>query len=450
MKFTTMKNIHLTLYFALVFSLMGCNKYLDIDPAQNISENTALTTDANVKSVLRGAYAQMRNSAVYGGRILRNAELLASDGEILWVGTFGGPRQIANKQMFAENEDVRAQWLRCYEVINVANNVLSALDVVNEADRDRVRGEALFIRALMHFELVRFFGKQYQAGQNNTQLGVPIVTTPTRGINESSYVARNTVEEVYAQVIADLQAAAAVLSPKNGLFAGSDAARAILARVYLQKGDYAGALAEANTVLNNSNYSLQNTYVEVFNNDTPSNEDVFAIEFTNQDGLNAMTEFWSIPAFGGRDGDIEILPDHLALYESDDQRLFLFFEGAGATRSGKWNNQFGCIPVIRYAELFLIRAECNIRLSSEVGVPPVEDFNRTYTRARLTPKTSVTLEDVLLERRRELAHEGHRIHDIRRLKENFGTWNYNDDKLVFPIPAIEIVANPNLRQNPGY
>jgi starch-binding outer membrane protein, SusD/RagB family len=445
-----MKNVKILFSLLVLVGLLSCNKYLDIDPAQNISESVALTTDANVKSVLRGAYSRLRHSAVYGGRILRNSELLASDGEILWVGTFGGPRQISNKQMFAENEDVRAQWLRCYEVINVANNVLSALDVVNESDRNKVKGEALFIRAIMHFELVRFFGKQYQAGQNNTQLGVPIIATPTREINPENFVARNSVEEVYNQVIADLREAAGLLAPKNGLFAGSDAARSLLARVLLQKGDYAGALAEANTVLNNNNYSLQNSYAAAFNGDTPGSEDVFAIEFTNQDGLNAMTEFWSIPAFGGRDGDIEILPGHLALYEQDDQRLSLFFEGAGATRSGKWNNQFGYIPVIRYAELFLIRAECNARLGSSVGVPPVEDFNRTYTRAGLTPKNSVTLQDILLERRRELAHEGHRIHDIRRLKESFGTWSYDDDKLVLPIPAIEIVTNKNLKQNPGY
>ena len=178
-----MKKIKILSSILILVGLLSCNKYLDIDPAQNISENVALTTDANVKSVLRGAYSRLRNSAVYGGRILRNGELVASDGEILWVGTFGGPRQISNKQMFAENEDVRAQWLRCYEVINVSNNVLSALDVVNESDRNRVKGEALFIRALMHFELVRFFGKQYQAGQNNAQLGVPIIATPTREIN---------------------------------------------------------------------------------------------------------------------------------------------------------------------------------------------------------------------------------------------------------------------------
>ncbi len=445
-----MKNVKILCSLLILVGLLSCNKYLDIDPAQNISESVALTTDANVKSVLRGAYSRLRHSAVYGGRILRNSELLASDGEILWVGTFGGPRQISNKQMFAENEDVRAQWLRCYEVINVSNNVLSALDVVNESDRDRVKGEALFIRALMHFELVRFFGKQYQAGQNNTQLGVPIIATPTREINPENFVARNSVEEVYNQVIADLREAAGLLPPKNGLFAGADASRSLLARVLLQKGDYAGALTEANTVLNNSNYSLQGTYAAAFNGDTPGSEDVFAIEFTNQDGLNAMTEFWSVPEFGGRDGDIEILPGHLALYEVDDQRLALFFESAGATRSGKWNNQFGYIPVIRYAELFLIRAECNARLGSSVGAAPVEDFNTTYTRAGLPAKSSVTLEDILLERRRELAHEGHRIHDIRRLKESFGTWSYNDDKLVFPIPAIEIVTNTNLKQNPGY
>jgi hypothetical protein len=445
-----MKHIYLSLIAAIMLTLISCGKYLEIDPAQNISENLALTTDANVKSVLRGAYSRMRHSAVYGGRILRNSELLASDGEILWVGTFGGPRQIANKQMFAENEDVRAQWLRSYEVINVANNVLSALNVVNEADRNRIEGEALFIRALMHFELVRFFAKTYESGQNNNQPGVPIILSPTRGIDENNFVSRNTVEQVYAQVLADLQRAAELLPPRNGIFAGADAARAAMARIYLQQGNFPAARDAANTVITNGNYSLRPNYASVFNNDNPSNEDVFAINFTTQDGLNAMTEFWSIPQFGGRDGDIDILPGHLALYDGNDERLFLFFEGNGAMRSGKWNNQFGVVPVIRFAELFLIRAECNQRLGTNMGASPLEDFNTTYTRAGLSPKTEVTLADILLERRRELAHEGHRIHDIKRLKSSFGPWQYNDNKLVFPIPAREITANPSLSQNDGY
>jgi hypothetical protein len=87
-----------------------------------------------------------------------------------------------------------------------------------------------------------------------------------------------------------------------------------------------------------------------------------------------------------------------------------------------------------------------------VGDTPVNDFNQTWTRAGNVAKTTVTLNDILLERRLELAFEGFRIHDQRRLKESVATLPYNDPKLVFPIPARELEANPNLKsqQNPGY
>ena len=138
-----------------------------------------------------------------------------------------------------------------------------------------------------------------------------------------------------------------------------------------------------------------------------------------------MTTFFSIPEYGGRDGDIEILSGHLDLYDPADLRLALFFEGAGAMRTGKWNNQFGNIGLMRMAEMYLIRAECNQRLGTEVGATPLDDYNAIHTRAGLSAASSVTLDDILLERRLELAHEGFKIHDIKRLKLNVGAYAYD-------------------------
>jgi hypothetical protein len=165
-----------------------------------------------------------------------------------------------------------------------------------------------------------------------------------------------------------------------------------------------------------------------------------------------MTEYFSVPEFGGRDGDIEILDGHLNLYSANDQRLSLFFIGNDAERTGKWNNQFGVVNLIRLAEMYLIRAECNQRLGTTVGDTPLADYNVIHTRAGLDPATSVTLNDILYERRLELAFEGFKIHDMRRLHEDVGLHSYDDPKLIFPIPAREIQANPGLKdeQNTGY
>lgn len=445
------KNLIISLV-ALLLVLAGCSKYLDLNPSQNVKDEIALTSDENVKLVLQGAYYQFSLPGIYGGNILRNAELLGGNGEIKWVGTYIDPRQIFNKTMIASNSEAEVHWVDSYEVINTVNNILTALSVVKEADRDLVEGQALFLRGLMYFDLVRFFGDQYNPGTTNSQLGVPLVLTPTGVITSSSFVSRNTVEEIYTQVLSDLTTAAAKLPEDNDVYASSGAANALLARVYLQMGDNAKARDAANIVIESGVYELQPTYADVFNNDNNTTEDIFATQITPQDRFSSMTEFFSVPEFGGRDGDIEILDGHLDLYSVGDTRFDLFFNGNGSIECGKWNNQYGVINLIRLAEMYLIRAETNIRLSSNVGAAPLDDYNTIHTRAGLDPAVSVTLDDILLERRLELAFEGFKIHDVRRLHETVGTLQYNDPKLLLPIPAREIQANPSLKdqQNPGY
>jgi tetratricopeptide (TPR) repeat protein len=405
-----------------------------------------------VKYVLNGAYSEFAVNTLYGGNILRNSELLAGNGEIEYVGTMPEPRDMFNKTMFAAMNEVNEQWRTSYAVINTVNNILNALSVVNEADRDRVEGEALFLRGLIYFDLVRFYAQQYQSGKSDTQLGVPLVLAPTFEINASSFVKRNTVDEIYNQVIADLTTASELLPDYNGVYASSGAANALLARVYLQKEDFEKARDAANAVIQSGDYSLLSNYADIFNNDNNSREDIFATQITTQDRISAMTEFFSVAAYGGRDGDIMILQEHLDLYAKGDKRKDLFFFGNGAMRSGKWNNKFGVVNLFRLSEMYLTRAECNYRLGTITGTDPLADYNAIHTRAGLSSATSVTLEDILLERRLELSFEGFRIHDVRRLHENVANYTYNDPKLVFPIPARELEANPSLKdkQNPGY
>ena len=440
----------LVLLLLMPVCFFSCNGELDLEPAQSVSEDLALDNEDNIKAVLVGAYDELGVGALFGGQTLRNSELLGGDGEIQWVGTFRGPREIFQKNMISANGDAEAVWENAYQTINIINNVLGGLDKINDADRPVVEGEALFLRGMLYFELVRFYALPYEAGQANGQPGVPLVLEPTRAIDEKSFVTRNTVEEVYAQVLADLTRAASVLPADNDWRASAMAANALLARVYLQTGDFQSALSAANIILESGQYILLPDYADVFNRDDNSSEDIFAVQNTSQDGTNSMNTFFSIPDFGGRDGDIDILEGHLNLYDPADLRLTLFYEGNGAMRSGKWNNQFGNIGLIRLAEIYLIRAECNVRLGSTTGATPVEDYNAVHTRAGLEAVASVTLEDVLMERRLELAHEGFRAHDLKRLQQDLGDFPYNSDAAVFPIPDREINANPNLAQNPGY
>jgi len=446
-----MKKYILILSISAVF-FVSCDKKLNLLPRQSVAEEIALNSDANVKKVLNGAYDALSSGSLYGGNVLLYSELLGANGEIRWEGTFNQPREIWQKAILTTNSFVTATWNQAYYAINIANNVLSGISVVNSADQNRVKGEAEFIRGSVYFELVKLYAKPYSAGNTTTNPGVPLVLAPTREINQSSYVARSTVEQTYAQIIADLTDAENLLPNTNGVYATKAAAGAMLSRVYLQMARYADARDAANRAITAATgKSLTATYAAAFNNATNSTEYIFAMQVSALDGANNMHLYWSIPAFGGRDGDVSIQPSHLALYDPVDARRALFYTSAGVTRSGKFQFQYRNVPIIRLAELYLTRAEANFRLGTSVGATPVQDINRTIQRAGLLPLAVVTLNDILLERRLELAHEGHRIHDIKRLMGTADGFAFNADKLVLPIPQSEINASQGvIIQNAGY
>ena len=129
---------------------------------------------------------------------------LGDSDQLNWSGTYEQFTQIHNKQIPVNNSFVADTWLAGYKVINDVNNVLAHLDIVVDAEKDRVEGEAKFIRGSVYFDLVRMYAKAWNDGDPNNNDGVPLVLTPTTLISDASKVKRNTVAEVYAQVISDL------------------------------------------------------------------------------------------------------------------------------------------------------------------------------------------------------------------------------------------------------
>ncbi|MFN3940755.1 MAG: RagB/SusD family nutrient uptake outer membrane protein, partial [Chitinophagales bacterium] len=332
-----MKSLKYFIAIAAIILIAGCKNILDLTPAQNLDNETALENDQGVKQVLLGAYDAFRADGLYGGELLRNAELYAGFGEIQWVGTFIEPAEIFNRDIFTGNYDVYNLWIDAYNCINICNNVLSALDVVDADDRDKVEGEAKCLRGWCYFELVRMFGQQYTTGGNNIQLGVPLVLLPTISLDESAFAPRNTVEEVYTQVIADLTEAEDLLPAVNGIYANANVAAAVLSRVYLQQGEFEKARDAAHRVISSNKFDLLENYADLFGQEEATDEDIFSIEISEQEGINDMNTYFAITNNGGR-GDIEILDAHLALYDVADIRKSLFTLSSGAWRSGKWNN----------------------------------------------------------------------------------------------------------------
>ena len=123
---------------------------------------------------------------------------------------------------------------------------------------------------------------------------------------------------------------------------------------------------------------------------------------------------------------------------------------AGGLLTRKWSDYYDNIPVIRLTEMYLIRAESNLRLGTAVGDAPVSDINAIRVRAGLTQLVVVTIGQVLEEREKELAFEGFRLHDYKRTQRAIGSRPYNSPELILPIPDREMNANPELVQNEGY
>lgn len=442
--------------FLSAFLFTACDGLLDTAPKQSIDADVALTSPDNVKSTLIGAYDAMGSGDLYGGWFLMMPDLLASSDEIDFSGTFFGPRQIWLKQQQYDNANATGSWIDAYNTINITNNVIAGLDLLEGSERDRVEGEAKLIRAMVYFDLVRLYADTYQAGTTNEQAGVPLVLDPTIVIDEENNVERSSVEEVYTQILTDLGVAKSLLPDENPVepyYVNSMVASAVLSRVYLQMEDYDNARIEADRVISSGNYSLTTAYADAFNNDENSTEAIFSMQVDEQDGTNSLNTFYSIEDFGGR-GDMDINQAHLDEYETGDERLNMFYFGEGATRSAKWQYNYGNVPQIRLAEMYLTRAEANYREGAPyVGADPIDDLNEVRDRVNLPLyilPTEFDLNDILLERKLELMFEGQLLHDLKRTQRSVGILPYDDPKLVLPIPRREIDANPNLCQNASY
>ncbi|MGI4727895.1 MAG: RagB/SusD family nutrient uptake outer membrane protein [Janthinobacterium lividum] len=454
-------NIKYTLYAGLMLLLSACNKQLDLKPTQSIETSQALLTAKDVQITLVGAYSNLNAESLYGGVVFLAPDLLgtAGQGSVDWTGTYQSLTEMTNQSITVTNTYVASIWLTAYQNLNQINNVIANLDKVTvTADRDRIEGEAKFLRGMIYFDLVRLYGRAWNDGDPTTNLGVPLILMPTASIDASSVVARSTVSQVYTQVLSDLTTAEAKLPASNGFYANKYAAAAILSRVYLQKIDYPNAVKEANNVISSGAFSLTATYAAEFPfaNSGPvhydnTSEDIFAVQITSQQGTNAQNEFYGGPSYGGR-GDAAIGPNFPAEFEAGDARATFFYNDGGSLYSSKFQNTYGNVKITRLAEMYLTRAEANLRSNTMLGDSPVNDINKVRVRAGLTPLANVSLAQILTERRHELTFEGgFFLHDANRTMQTaVGTQPWNSPKLVFPIPQREIIANTKLVQNSGY
>ena len=450
-----MRNRILIIFFLFV----SCTDSLNLEPLQSLPVEKTLSRPEHVEALVYSAYSATASSSAFGGYLFLVSELLANEGDLRWQGTFANFEEFDNKKIDVENSIVSSIWMNAYNVINICNQILDNASIIENRERENwVRGHALFLRALMHFELTKLFSKPYSKTVGTSdQLAVPLMLKPHYKAEDAKNEARNSVLEVYQQIVADLRGAYQLLPEAEDQLADRYAANALLARIFLTLEEYELATSMATDVIDNSGHTLVAKFSNVFNNTEASSEDILAFVSTAQDPSGYMHTHFADRDHGGR-GDLSVEKKHFEIYDPRDPRSHFFYVSGNFPDYSYWTNKWikadneGETVFLRLAEMYLIRAESNIRLNKEVGASPFEDINQLRTRAGLLTLSSADLTDVLLERRFEFAFEGHALHEAKRLKRNIGALPFTDASLVLPIPQRELEANEllNTQQNEGY
>ncbi len=440
-----MKYTYITLICA-AFLFSSCEDYLEQQPVDQIGDETVVEDFASLEALILGMYSNMQVDNQYGELHIFMPGILSD--EMVFTGTFPTKSDMAVNNVTAENVTMRGAWSSPYTGIFIANTVLeraaNATDAT-DAQRAQIIAEAKFGRALYHFSLVKLWG------------GVPLALTSD--VNVTQALPRATEAAIYAQIIEDLTDAIPDLPAKsvNGTTrATAAAAQGLLARAYLFTGDMTNAAAQATNVINNTDYALEANYADIFANGSTSDETIFELYASAQDG-NSLGFFAQPVSAGGR-YDYSPNPTLLAEMDPSDTRAALIAtnpDAGGVLVTNKYTDATNGVdqPVlIRLAEMYLIRAEANSSLA---------DLNTVAERATGNPAFygSYTLDNLLQEKKFELAFEGHRWFDLVRTGQadavmapiKPASWNSTD--VLLPIPQRELDQNPTLGpddQNPGY
>jgi hypothetical protein len=448
--------------------LSSCDGFLDVKPFSSVDDKSAISNVENATVALTGVYDNLQSANYLGRNFVIFGDVLTDN---IFVKPVNSNRFIAEAswQLIKSNADVTDFWNTAYSTINRANNVINAQISGKEESVNQIVGEALTIRAMVHFDLVRLFAQCYGFTADASHLGIPYVVKH----NPNNLPSRNTVKEVYDNIIKDLKAAETkVTTGRQAPYTITNwAVKGLLARVYLTMGDYVNAKKYAVDIIAHGPFKLipSDSYISSWGA-VKTTESIFSLAFSNVDynATNGLGYMFLEKGYG----DMLVNPSLSGLFDPSDVRTGLFVKGTGSanlnyTFSNKYPGQGG-VPgldnfnVIRLSEVYLIAAEACARTNEELVAQGY--LNDIRKRALSTaPNVTVTgdalISDILLEKRKELAFEGVYFFDLKRLKKsvtgakiNNGNVivDYPDNKLAWPIPERETDVNPNIKQNEGY
>jgi hypothetical protein len=449
---------------ASVILISSCEKVMEVSPVVELADEIALSSTAGLDAALIGAYNKLQHGDLYGGRFWVSPDMIAGSVKISGLqNTVFEELQMLNKTMSGQsNRIVQSTWQASYEAIGIINKLLAYLPDVKDAEmteqtRKRIEGEAKFLRGLIFFELTRLYSYDVSGAG---PLSVPVFTEPLSPFDTPS---RSTVEEAYTQIISDLEDAANLLKGINTDNRATDvAAMALLSRVHFYREDWPAVISAADYVIGKfegkPNGGLADDVLDCFQTGSPDPEVLFAIlSSAVDDASGTLRSYYRVASNSKFIIPISYLVKIGAHVATDDDararvdHAFVNVEGKVYTK--KFDVEYLSVPVIRLAEVYLNRAEARVHQGNAAGA--TQDLNVVRERSDAGSYTgSATLADCETERNVELYLEGDYFHNMKRLKKpNFAydiagnRYNWDDVKLVFPIPKSQLDVNPNLLQN---
>ena len=482
-----------------ILTLNSCKDFLVEEPIMSQSTELTLSNYNGLNSSVAGAYAPLASSSWYGAFFVLNSEMRVGNAMIPVNTEFTSGRMTTPYNMSYDPSSTEGLWSYAYHVISAANNVLDAIEEngesmisssVSEEDISNLKAEALALRAFAHFDVLRLYART--DGKTNQEYGIPLILTPQ---SPTDMPARATVEESFAQIIADFKEAESLMADdyvRSGVTDSKavitkNVIRALLSRVYLYHKDYQKAADYATLVINSGDYRLWTAkeYPSVWGKDVAGDGEVIFEVYGKQ--ANDYDGYWEGPSHMTNPkgyADCAASAQLTALFEdgdvrgttgvrgSDDGKVMFCTDEDEASGGQLWTMKYygkgegnatstpdvNNVIVIRLSEMYLNRAEAIFNGASVSGATAMSDINMIRANRNASAASNPSLTDILNERRLELNFEGSYWFDLARTG---GSVSYSDANIsreipanskywAMPLPKLQVEINENLAQNPGY
>jgi len=440
--------IKTTLLLSVVLLATSCKKYLEEVPNNALPTESSITDASTARAAIIGTYDRLQG---YYASSYPTLGTITTD-NVIFNGTLSEYLQLDQNAIPTDNVITVSAYQGIYRTINSANSVIAYVPHLNDpqltaTERNKILGEAYFIRALSYFDLGRGWG------------GVQLQLQPTSDLSVLKGIKRSTLDQTYDQVLADLIQAEQLL-PEDATTrnrAQKSAARALRARLHLYRKQWADAENFATQVIGNTKYSLVKPFRTFFTTPFQTAESVLELAYS----VNDRNSYWNLWYPSSSGGQFTLKPSDALVAKLNNPAIGgtrnSLIAGSGSTVYGVLYNTTATSTdpsyLIRIAELYLIRAEA--RAQQNKLADALTDLNAVRARADVSASTASTQASIIQaiedENAVEFPFEAHRWFDLVRTERTGSVLGIgNRNFWLFPIPYSDVQSDPDVTQNPGY